>query len=106
MRARWVSQSTISATRLDGLIVSRLRMAALQPDSCGSVNGQEEGEAGAWGWVPPTAGTSPISSQAHLSIHTLCGHALVPSSLADAVNLGSLHAAAAEGQLLKPPFRL
>ena len=41
-----------------------------------------------------------------LSIHTLCGHALVPCSLADAVNLGSLHAAAAEGQLLKPAFCL
>lgn len=96
MRARWVSQSTISATRLDGLMVSRLRMAALQPDSCGGVNGQGEGEAGAQGWAP-TAGPSPTSPQAHLSIHTLRGHALVPGSLTDAVNLGSLHAAAAQG---------
>lgn len=50
--------------------------------------------------------TSPPVPQAHLSIHTLRGHAFVPCSLADAVNLGCLHAAAAEGQLLKPTLCL
>ena len=44
--------------------------------------------------------------RAHLSIHTLRGHALVTRSLADAVYLGGLHAAAAEGQLLKPALCL
>ena len=51
-------------------------------------------------------GISPASPQAHLSVHALCGHALVPCSLADAVYLGGLHAAAAEGQLLKPALCL
>lgn len=44
--------------------------------------------------------------QTHLSIHTFGGHALVPCSLTDAVDLGRLHAAAAERQLLQPTLCL
>lgn len=48
----------------------------------------------------------PVSTAAHLSVHTFGGHALVPRSLTDAVYLGRLHAAAAEGQLLEPALGL
>lgn len=47
-----------------------------------------------------------LSASAYLSVHALRGHALVPRSFADAVDLGRLHAAAAQGQLLQPALRL